>query len=127
MAKIEKLHTPSFTFYPDTRGFYYLKLKEGEQVSIEDISQILRFIKEKNRGERLPVLIELGYGSSLAEGVYEFMAHNENRFSTADAILISTFAHKIAATFYLRHYKPQRPTRVFNDVFDALAWMEKQK
>ncbi|MCZ4408101.1 hypothetical protein O3Q51_04745 [Cryomorphaceae bacterium 1068] len=127
MAKIEKLHTPSFTFYPDQRGFYYMKLKEGEQVSLEDISQVVLFIKDKNEGERQPVLIELGYGSSLAEGVYEFMAHNKNRFSTADAILISTFAHKISTTFYLRHYKPQRATRVFNDVFDALAWMEKQK
>jgi hypothetical protein len=127
MARIEKLHTPSFTFHPDSRGFYYMKLKEGEQVSLEDISQILQFIKDKSESERRPVLIELGYGSSMAEGVYEFMAHNEHRFSTADAILISTFAHKIATTFYLRHFKPQRATRVFNDVFDALAWMEKQK
>jgi len=127
MAKIEKLQTTSFTFHPDSRGFYYMKLKEGEQVSIEDISQIRQFIKDRNAGERRPVLIELGYGSSMAEGVYEYMAHNENRFSTADAILISTFAHKIATTFYLRHYKPQRATRVFNDVFEALSWMEKQK
>lgn len=127
MAKIEKLHTSSFVFYPDDRGFYYMKLKEGEQVSVNDITQILGFIREKKNGERRPVLIELGYGSTLAEGVYEFMAHNENRFSTADAILISTFAHKIATTFYLRHFKPQRATRVFNDVFDALAWMEKNK
>jgi len=104
-----------------------MKLKEGEQVSVEDVTQIVEFIKGKNGGERRPVLIELGYGSSLSEGVYEFMAHNENRFSTADAILISTFAHKIATTFYLRHYKPQRATRVFNDVFDALAWIEKQQ
>ncbi|MFT5904325.1 MAG: hypothetical protein ACI9O2_001183 [Flammeovirgaceae bacterium] len=104
-----------------------MKLKEGEQVSLEDITQVLQFIKDKNESERRPVLIELGYGSSMAEGVYEYMAHNENRFSTADAILISTFAHKIATTFYLRHFKPQRATRVFNDVFDALAWMEKQK
>ncbi|MFT5596516.1 MAG: hypothetical protein ACI8QH_001314 [Flammeovirgaceae bacterium] len=127
MARIEKLHTSSFTFHPDSRGFYYMKLKEGEQVSLEDITQVLQFIKDKNESERRPVLIELGYGSSMAEGVYEYMAHNENRFSTADAILISTFAHKIATTFYLRHFKPQRATRVFNDVFDALAWMEKQK
>lgn len=127
MAKIEKLNTPSFTFHSDQRGFYYMKLKEGEQVSLEDISQIILFIKDKNEGVRQPVLIELGYGSSLTEGVYEFMAHNTSRFSTADAILISTFAHKIATTFYLRHYKPQRTTRVFNDVFDALAWMEKQQ
>jgi hypothetical protein len=126
MPRIEKLHTPSFVFYPDDRGFYYMKLNEGEQVSLDDISQVRQFIKDKNNSEMRPVLIELGYGSTLAEGVYEYMALNENRFSKADALLISTFAHKIATTFYLRHFKPQRPTRVFNDVFDALAWLKKQ-
>ncbi len=104
-----------------------MKLNEGEQVTLDDISQVHSYIKEKNQGELRPVLIELGYGSSLAEGVYEYMAYNDQRFSKADAILISTFAHKIATTFYLRHFKPQRPTRVFNDVFEALAWMEKQQ
>jgi len=127
MGKSVKLTTKSFRFHPDDRGFYYMKLNEGEEVDLEDISKIYDFISDKCRGEKRPVLIELGYGSSLAEGVYEYMAHNENRFSKADAILISTFAHKIATTFYLRHFKPQRPTRVFNDVFDALAWMDKQR
>jgi len=126
MPRIEKLHTPSFVFYPDDRGFYYMKLSEGEQVSLEDVYQVRQFIKDKNNSEMRPVLIELGYGSTLAEGVYEYMALNENRFSKADALLISTFAHKISTTFYLRHFKPQRPTRVFNDVFDALAWLKKQ-
>jgi len=127
MGKSVKLTTKSFRFHPDDRGFYYMKLNEGEEVDLEDISKIYDFISDKCQGEKRPVLIELGYGSSLAEGVYEYMAHNENRFSKADAILISTFAHKIATTFYLRHFKPQRPTRVFNDVFDALAWMDKQR
>jgi hypothetical protein len=127
MGRLPKLSTNSFRFSPDDRGFYYMKLNEGEEVSLDDISKIYTFISEKCKGERKPVLIELGYGSSLAEGVYEYMADNDNRFSTADAILISTFAHKIATTFYLRHFKPQRPTRVFSDVFDALAWIEKQK
>lgn len=125
MPRIEKLHTPSFVFYPDDRGFYYMKLLEGEEVSLDDISQIREFISEKNEGERRPMLIELGYGSTIAEGVYEYMALNENRFSQADALLISTFAHKITTTYYLRHFKPQRPTRVFNDVFDALKWLKK--
>lgn len=126
MGKPVTLNTKSFKFYADERGFYYMKLKEGEEVALDDVSQIHKFISENHQGKRMPVLIELGYGSSLAEGVYEYMAHNENRFSIADAILISTFAHKIATTFYLRHFKPQRATRVFNDVFDALKWMEKQ-
>ena len=103
-----------------------MKLNEGEEVTLDDISQIRKFITDKNEGQRRPVLIELGYGSTIADGVYEYMALNENRFSNADALLISTFAHKISTTFYLRHFKPQRPTRVFQDVFDALNWMEKQ-
>ncbi|MEM9051006.1 MAG: hypothetical protein AAGC47_03040 [Bacteroidota bacterium] len=103
-----------------------MKLNEGEEVTLDDISEIRRYITETNKGQRRPVLIELGYGSTIADGVYEYMALNENRFSIADALLISTFAHKISAMFYLRYFKPQSPTRVFHDIFDALKWMEKQ-
>jgi len=78
------------------------------------------------KGEQKPMLIELAYGSTISAGVQSFLAENEHRYSTADAILINTFAHKLMATFYLRHYKPRLPTRVFSDVFQALDWIELQ-
>jgi len=126
MDKPKKYQGRSFEFYEDARGFYYLRLKEGEDLVDEDVVELHDWITMQGSRERKPLLIELAFGSTISPGVQAFFSENNQRYSTADAILISTFAHKLMATFYLRHYKPVIPTRVFQDVFDALDWLGSQ-
>lgn len=122
----QRLKDTNFDFHLDERGFYYLRLKEGEEINMKDIERIMIFISENHDSLRKPFLIEFGYGSTISEGIQEHLTTSVNRFSTADAILISTFAHQLIAKFYMRHYKPTKPTKVFNDFSNALAWIEKQ-
>jgi len=127
MAKPDKKYTSKeFEFYEDGRGFYYLRTAEGEDITEEAVVRLNDWVTASLKGEQKPMLIELAYGSTISAGVQSFLAENEHRYSTADAILINTFAHKLMATFYLRHYKPRLPTRVFSDVFQALDWIELQ-
>lgn len=123
----QRLQDSNFEFSLDDRGFYYLRLKDGEEFNMKDIVQINDFILKFFNSGRIPFLIEFGYGSTISEGVQEHLTTSANRFSTADAILISTFAHQLIAKFYIRHYKPTKPTKVFNDIFEALEWIEKQE
>lgn len=127
MPRKSKYTCGSFEFFEDDRGFYYLRTTEGEDIKAEDVVGVNDWIAAHTEGERKPLLIELAYGSTIAHDVQSFLAKGENRFSTADAILISTFAHKLSATFYLRHYKPKLPTRIFSDVFAALDWLDAQR
>lgn len=127
MCRRNKYRCNAFEFFEDERGFYYMRTAEGEDIKAEDVVGVNDWIAINTKGERKPLLIELAYGSTIADGVQSFLAKGENRFSTADAILISSFAHKLMATFYLRHYKPKLPTRIFNDVFAALDWLESQR
>jgi hypothetical protein len=126
MPRPKKLITSSFQFYLDERMFYYLKLSDGEEFTLEDLQEVRRFIEEEHDSKKRPFLVELAYGSTVSDGVQEHMAYAADRYSTADALLISTFAHKLIAKFYLRHFKPTRPTKVFQDVFEALDWIEKE-
>lgn len=126
MGRTNKFQGRSFEFSEDARGFYYLRMAEGEDLLEEDVVDLNDWIQANCLGARKPLLFELAYGTTLSPGVQAYFSENRDRFSTADAILISTFAHKLMATFYLRYYKPQLPTRVFNDVFEALDWIEKQ-
>ncbi|MCA1750630.1 MAG: hypothetical protein ABR572_01205 [Cryomorphaceae bacterium] len=129
MAKPKKYISREIEFYEDDRGFYYLRTAEGEDITEEAVVRLndwLAVHRADLKEDRKPMLIELAYGSTISAGVQSFLADSEHRLSTADAILINTFAHKLMATFYLRHYKPQLPTRVFSDVFQALDWIEKQ-
>lgn len=124
---MNKLKETTFEFYLDNRDFFYLRLKDGEEFRVSDIEKIQEYIRENYNGVQKPFLAEFGYGSTLAEGIQEHLSKSLNRFSTADAVLISTFAHKLIAQFYLKHYKPSRPTKIFNDIFEALEWIEKQR
>lgn len=124
MPDYRKLKRPAYEFYLDKRNFYYLKLADGHEFQMEDIDTIGQFILEHCAAVKRPTLIELAYGTTVSEGVQEYLSDATYRYSSADAFLISTFAHRLMATFYLRHYKPTNPTRVFQDVFDALDWIE---
>ncbi len=127
MPRPKKFRNGAIEFCEDDRGFYYLRIFEGEDVSEEDLSSLMTWVQSETSAASKPMLIELSYGSTISPSVQKHFASDVERFSSADAILISTFAHKLMATFYLRHYKPLRPTRVFNDVFDALEWIEEMR
>jgi len=126
MPRPRKLKGSSFEFYLDERQFYYLKLYDGEEFTLENLNEIRTYIQSDYAEQELPFLIELAYGSTVDGEVQEHLATATNRYSKADAILISTFAHKLLTKFYKRHYKPSKPTRVFQDVFDALEWIDSQ-
>jgi len=123
MPRTRKLKGLSYEFYLDDREFYYLKLYDGENFTIENLDEIRSFIKSDYSEKELPFLIELAYGTTVDDDVQKDLAMAANRYSTADAILISTFAHKLLTKFYKRHYKPSKPTKVFQDVFEALDWI----
>lgn len=126
MSRTRKLKGSSYEFYLDDRQFYYLKLYDGEEFTVENLDEIRTFIKSDYSEQELPFLIELAYGTTVDDEVQKHLATASNRYSKADAILISTFAHKLLTKFYKRHYKPSKPTKVFQDVFDALDWIALQ-
>ena len=127
MQAPKKLIGSTYEFYLDNRGFYYLRLRDGEEFGMVHVSEIHTHIEENFNQKALPFLIELGYGSTIGDDVQEHLVNTNNRFSTADAILISTFAHKLITKFYQRQYKPTKPTKVFHDIFDALEWIAEQR
>lgn len=126
MSRPKKLIGSSYEFYLDERQFYYLRLFDGEDFTINNLDEIRSFIKKDYNEERYPFLIELAYGTTVDDDVQKYLAEGNDRYSKADAILISTFAHKLLTKFYKRHFKPGRPTKVFQDVFDALDWIALQ-
>lgn len=123
MPRPKKLTGSSYEFYLDDRDFYYLKLVDGEEFTVDNLTEVQDFIKNDHASKTFPFLIELAYGSTVSEGVQTHLATGDPRFSKADAILISTFAHRLLTKFYKRHFKPSKPTKVFQDVFDALDWI----
>lgn len=113
----------TFDLYLDKRGFYHLYIKPGEEFTMTDYIQIYKFLESDFHRKRAPFLIEFGYGCSFAEGIYEVVATGRNRFSTADAFLIETYAHNLIVKYYLKTQNPITPAHIFHSKDDALSWM----
>lgn len=124
MSALNNLEGEAYHFLPDVRGFYNLRLLEGEDFSMSDVLEINTHIRQNLNGEIRPFLIELGYGATVQNEVQEHLVQSNNRYSSADGILISTYAHELISKFYIRRYKPVKPTRVFTDRDEALAWIK---
>ncbi len=45
------------------------------------------------------------------------------RFTFADALVVKSLSQKILANFYLKFNKPAKPTRIFTNEAEAIAWL----
>lgn len=127
MRSHQKIKADTYEFHLDDRGFYNLKLMTGASFSIKNVSDIRNHIELNCKAGKRPFLIELSYGALMSEEVQSHLSKGEDSYSIADAFLISTFAHKTLTNHYLRFFKPKTETKVFNDVFEALDWIELKK
>lgn len=114
----------NFDFFFDKRGFYYLYVREGEDFVLDDVEMVVQFINSSCNLVRAPFLVVLGYGCTFAEGVLEIFATLPTRFSTADALVIDTYAHKLMVNFYMCHYQPATPTEIFKTKEKGLEWIQ---
>lgn len=114
----------NFDFFLDKRGFYYLYVREGEEYTVDDFQKVVQHIQFSCNALRAPFLVEFGYGCTFAEGVLETLTTRPNRFSTADALVINTYAHKLIAKFYMHQFQPSTPTDIFDTKDEAVAWLQ---
>lgn len=118
------LKESNFDFSLDKKGFYYLNVREGEEFTLEDFGKVVRYVQSSCNSLKAPFLVEFGYGCTFAEGVEEHLSTWPDRFSTADALVIKSYAHKLIAKFYMRHFNPATPTQIFDNKKEALQWLQ---
>lgn len=103
--------------------YYRVKVHE-EDFSVEDLKKLVLAEKELS-GQQMPVLVLCNENASTNVDLLREVSKNQNNpFSVADAFVISSTAQRIMANFYLKIYKPERPTKFFNNADDALFWLK---
>ena len=100
--------------YPDHFDF---TIKE----SIESVNAIGKL----TNGIQHPILKIPGKYTSVDHDTRDHVAKGDGaRFSIAEAFIIESLAHKLLASFYIKIYKPQKPTQFFNNVKNAEKWLK---
>ncbi|WP_258540770.1 DUF7793 family protein [Parvicella tangerina] len=93
-------------------------------IDIRDIEEVMIWMKDVANGRMFVNLMEGGYNTDLAPEVREFSASSEeNKYTIADAIVISSQAHDIVSNFYVKFNKPVKPTKIFTDRSKAIEWL----
>lgn len=105
-------------------GYYELYIKDNVEIFIDDIDLIINAQKQLN-GSKLPMLISGGQYATTNTETLKYISINENMpYSKCAAFIVSSISQKLLSNFYLKIYKPQRPTKFFNNKIDAITWLK---
>lgn len=105
-------------------GYYELSIKDNVEIFIDDIHLIINAQKQLS-GSKLPTLISGGQYSTTNTETLKYVSVNESMpYSKCAAFIVSSISQKLLGNFYLKIYKPQRPTKFFNDKNEAITWLK---
>lgn len=95
---------------------------------LDEVKEIVKASGQLTNGRKVPTLTLPGEFSDATKEALEFIfSSNATEFTSCDAYLVKTLAHKIIGNFYLRLKKPSVPTRLFHDKKTAMKWLLKSK
>lgn len=66
---------------------------------------------------------------NLPKNVLEYIASDpySKKIRLADAIVVKSLPNRLIANFYIRFFKPNEPTKLFNSLDSAEEWLFKKK
>lgn len=104
--------------------YYDLKIIDNVEFTVDDIKEVVD-AQKKMGGKKMPTLVSgTKYSITNAETL-KYISENKNfPFSSGGAFVISSFAQRLMANFYVKLNKPQRPARFFDNRFDAIKWVK---
>ena len=101
-----------------------LSFLEGDVVHAHFKNDILGRERKDRKGL---LLVTVGDRSTLTNEARALASGPEgDRVLVADAIVLRDFGHQLVANAFVRHNRPLRPTKLFQDQKSALAWLSEQ-
>lgn len=112
-----------FTLCLNQKGYYELAIADGAEIYIADV-EMIKMAQKALSGEKLPILVSGGQFSTTNIDTLKYISKNENMpFSKISAFVMNSIPQKIFGNFYLKFYKPERPTKFFNSKAEAIDWL----
>lgn len=85
--------------------------------------QLKQAAMELGGGKKYPFLIFLGENVTTDDTLMAFARNPENKYSTAEAIVITSVIQRILGNLYNRFMRPVVPTKMFSNREDAEFWL----
>lgn len=103
----------------------YITIKPDVYVELHMVEEVIAFQREILNGEAILVLLDVSAASGITKEASDYTSskHVEG-LQIAMAILISSLPMRLLANFFIKFNKPPAPTKMFNSLDDAIAWLE---
>lgn len=101
---------------------FHVTIKKGKKANMLVVSEGYKFLDEQGGGQYYNIF-QFESFSDVDPEVRDWAADDTgNIYTHSDAIVISNFAQKILADFYLKFNRPVKPTKIFRDLKEAIEW-----
>jgi hypothetical protein len=106
-------------------GLMCVTIFRDKEIDVQHIITIVETIGEFGEGKRFPVLIIADENTLPTHEARQYLAAPESDpYALAEAYVVGSVAQKLVGNFYLSFNKPARPTKIFNNEKDAVAWLK---
>jgi hypothetical protein len=109
-------------------NLFVIEIEKDTEVNLFITKEIIKATKTLGRGLKIPAIIIANDFSLPTKETREFLANAEaSPQVSAEAYILKSTAQSIIGNFYLNVNKPERPTRMFTKINEALKWLDQFK
>lgn len=106
-------------------GIVHFVCREGVQLDADNTRELFAAYRQIGGSGRLRVLSDIrGLRSSTAESRALATTEEATSLHAGAAVVIGSSLTRMMGNLFMRMNKPAYPTRLFNDVDTAVAWLE---
>lgn len=98
--------------------------KPGSELTIESILDNAEAVRKLINGRRFYLIIVTEETATYTKEAREYMDPVTEPLKKAEAIVVTSLAHRILATFYARTRRKHHPIRIFPTEWEALQWID---
>ena len=118
------------TIWKLTDQILLIRFKDGSDLCLDDAKAVGDAAMDLFGGKNFFTIIDArNMGGSVAREASNYFAQDERltEHRRAQAIVVNTLAMKIVARFYIKIDKPLREVQIFNEIEEAIDWLDTKK
>lgn len=106
-------------------GILYVQVSNKPEQTIEIAQKFISIVGEIVNYKKVPMLVKHDEFALPDKNIREFWAKKDScPYTSAEAYIAITPAHKLISNFYMKIEKPGRPTKMFNNTTEAIKWLK---
>lgn len=125
MAAAYKIKTANNEIWVDEEGFLVLKLIDGCELDLEEVTACFDAYKKLGFGPSNKVLqlIDIREGGSMTHEARNYAAEHGKYYFIASAVISKSLAVRMIVNFFNAFYKHPVPFKLFGEEEDAKKWL----